>query len=1199
MANNADTLDFTAKVTDKASSTVERISDAFDDLVKSAEDVKSEWENAGEAAEDNAKAMAAAAEKTRKAGEEARDTAKRIKELRQELEKLNTMSSRDRFNMGSGFDTQQISLMQRLQEAETQLRMMNASGHTLSIPAAEPSGGGSGASVAAAGSAARNTRAEIDALNASQAANADHTARMSGEFDKLRENMDKNTRAAIGFLGSSELMQEGLQIVYEYLVDVARASTEYEQAVGRISNAQKALGRTGGTDVGMTPQQIDVFAQSLESRTTAVRTQILDAANQLQLAGTVTGDAFRKVLTLAQDAVATGGGELAARVQQISDAIKDPGKNLRGLSDDLGLNIDQATEKLLAEAAKAGDYAKVQQEVLQRLQDAIGGAGAAQGAMPTTAAVQELTTSWEKLKVTMGDTDAFRGLLGIIQSVSDGTTDFLTNVMGGGQSGENSLQPLLAQADKLEEAMERIKGWQEVGNTTMTMDDGSVFQLVDVYAELQRQLEANTEKQNALTRAMFDTGEASSSAKLAYTEVSAAVADLAEKADDAAEKSEALGNRGASGLARFSSEAARLQAEADKLRDSLSNLDAADASRVRAQLQGISEDIQTIAVHDIGQKIQELTTTANSQLASIAGDPAVKIKQEYDNAMVTVRELEATIKNLDGSNPALIADLENLKSTLQQVAAAKNAINDVKINNFAAGIAQDAQNAKLQFEASLKGMRELKNEQIRQANEKVIAGAPAGSDIEKLAMELATKTEYNQKTDEQVEKLRKEEQAKNKATRASESAARKTEREGEKREKLVTNLQAQVDGTRRLIEAYGQSDAAGKAMQAQIAAEAAARNMSEGASEAERQAVQDLTLEHEKLKDQLSEVKKVRQAVREAGDDAADYRALAEAYSQSTEAGLRYNAMLERQKAIRDATRDMSPEAAGAVASALNESFDAQRDADFAQKNAEASQRIADIEKQIAVARKGSTKDIEALNRELEISRQIIEQTAGMTPEQTRSIEQQLRTEQAKQEQLRKTNEMYSKQQTLMKDIGDTIADSLSDAIYSGESLMDVFKSMALQISKIGLDAYLLTPLKSAMGGMGGGGNPLGAIFSAIGGAFGGGGGGTGSGINYFPPAPKMARGGDFGPGPVVVGDKHGMENAEILFTKQPGTIFPDAQGFLRNMEKIGSGRGATNQNVINNITFSGVNPKDVTQRSIAQAGARLNLLSKAGSKVR
>jgi len=153
---------------------------------------------------------------------------------------------------------------------------------------------------------------------------------------------------------------------------ITRAS-EYERAMFKIEQVNKTTGYTSG----QTAQEIDALSISIGKGTLASVGGARNAAAQLLTFRSISGDAFKRTLTAAQDLAALGFGTIESATVQLAKAMEDP---VRGLSNlrRVGVSFTASQEQMIRKLHESGDAAAAQNLILQALEKQVGGAGTAE-----------------------------------------------------------------------------------------------------------------------------------------------------------------------------------------------------------------------------------------------------------------------------------------------------------------------------------------------------------------------------------------------------------------------------------------------------------------------------------------------------------------------------------------------------------------------------------------------------------------------------------------------------------------------------------------------------------------------------------------------------------------------------------------------------------------------------------------------------
>ena len=227
--------------------------------------------------------------------------------------------------------------------------------------------------------------------------------------------------AAVGRVGPAMV---GFGVITAGTVSVMRSSVQaaaqYEQQLLRLEGVLRA---TEGAS-GLTLEQLDRFAVQLGRDTLTSAQAAREATAALLSFRSISGEAFKETLSLAQDLSAVMGGDLRANVTRLARALEDPATGLTSLRRS-GVSFTNAQRDMIIAMQESGDEAGAQAAILQRLREQIGGAGLAE-AGGLVGATDSLSESWTQLKEAIGggllsdvaEAEA-RGLTAIFQDLRD------------------------------------------------------------------------------------------------------------------------------------------------------------------------------------------------------------------------------------------------------------------------------------------------------------------------------------------------------------------------------------------------------------------------------------------------------------------------------------------------------------------------------------------------------------------------------------------------------------------------------------------------------------------------------------------------------------------------------------------------------------------------------------------------------------
>lgn len=154
------------------------------------------------------------------------------------------------------------------------------------------------------------------------------------------------------------------------MIKAVQAASELEQQTFKLNAVLKATQSASG----LTAEAIDAYAYSLAEATLASQQGARDAAVALTSFTSVSGDQFKRTLSLAQDYVAVFGGDLSSAVVKFGRAMDNPREGLQGLSRQFTA-FNAAERQVIATLYESGQIVEAQERILAGLEARIGGAG--------------------------------------------------------------------------------------------------------------------------------------------------------------------------------------------------------------------------------------------------------------------------------------------------------------------------------------------------------------------------------------------------------------------------------------------------------------------------------------------------------------------------------------------------------------------------------------------------------------------------------------------------------------------------------------------------------------------------------------------------------------------------------------------------------------------------------------------------------
>ena len=198
-----------------------------------------------------------------------------------------------------------------------------------------------------------------------------------------------------------------------------RAAEQYERSMFKIS----ALLKTTGNASGLTAGQIDALAFSIGKATLASTTDVRNSAAALLSFKAISGDAFGRTLRLAQDLASLGMGSLQSATVQLGKALEDPILGLSALRE-VGVSFTNQQREMIVGMVEFGDVAGAQTEILNVLENQVGGAAAGEG-KGLTGAFDSARESWTRLMERFGQQSGGMGALQAIAHSFENFSDIL------------------------------------------------------------------------------------------------------------------------------------------------------------------------------------------------------------------------------------------------------------------------------------------------------------------------------------------------------------------------------------------------------------------------------------------------------------------------------------------------------------------------------------------------------------------------------------------------------------------------------------------------------------------------------------------------------------------------------------------------------------------------------------------------------
>ena len=181
------------------------------------------------------------------------------------------------------------------------------------------------------------------------------------------------------------------------------AFAAHEQVYKRLEGVLRATGYASG----LTAKELDSFATSLDKATLAAKNEVLAAASVLATFRSVSGETFKRTLTLAQDMAAVFGGDLKSSATRLGKALEDPVNGVTALRE-VGVSFTQSQRDLITSLTETGQAAEAQRVILDTVQQQIGGAAVGETG-GFKGAVDGLSLAWTEMLVRIGETSSIVG----------------------------------------------------------------------------------------------------------------------------------------------------------------------------------------------------------------------------------------------------------------------------------------------------------------------------------------------------------------------------------------------------------------------------------------------------------------------------------------------------------------------------------------------------------------------------------------------------------------------------------------------------------------------------------------------------------------------------------------------------------------------------------------------------------------------
>ncbi|MBV7389025.1 phage tail length tape measure family protein, partial [Pasteurellaceae bacterium TAE3-ERU1] len=306
------------------------------------------------------------------------------------------------------------------------------------------------------------------------------------------------TRVAIAGLGAAAVTAgAALYKLVSITMDGLKAFEETERYMARTEAQLKATGAA----VGYTSGELDAFARSVAMNTLASTDGIRSAMSVLMSFKSITGETFKKTISLAQDMAEVFGRDVAREARTLGRALQEPAEAANILKA-AGLELSDSQKELIKDFVEAGDKAKAQEIILTELQNRVGGAGTAaaqgtvSGALDTLS--QVTTEVGEEFAKTTGLTDIFKKS---INGLSSAFAELLKIMKG------VDTKTYVSNLEKQVEILEKAKRGLEEQVNSGSYGDGVSDSLKHINDELVRAKAALAEGRKKLSKQEAEAAE--------------------------------------------------------------------------------------------------------------------------------------------------------------------------------------------------------------------------------------------------------------------------------------------------------------------------------------------------------------------------------------------------------------------------------------------------------------------------------------------------------------------------------------------------------------------------------------------------------------------------------------------------------------------------------------------------------------------
>lgn len=226
-----------------------------------------------------------------------------------------------------------------------------------------------------------------------------------------------------GIMSSGALAVTGFGVAFASMAYAAASSVKVFDAYERGQLRTQALIKSSGNAAGLSAEQLQSQADAVALATLASVGGIQEAQNVLQSFHSVSGETFNDAIRLSQDMAAVFGGTAKDKALQLGKALEDPVTGLNALKRS-GVSFTRTERELVKSMVEAGDTAKAQGFILDKLRSQVGGAGAAE-AGGLSGSVDTMSQRWDELRLSFAKTSSSAG---VVESSIKGITKALNGL---------------------------------------------------------------------------------------------------------------------------------------------------------------------------------------------------------------------------------------------------------------------------------------------------------------------------------------------------------------------------------------------------------------------------------------------------------------------------------------------------------------------------------------------------------------------------------------------------------------------------------------------------------------------------------------------------------------------------------------------------------------------------------------------------